>query len=227
MTTTGDLLTLTANSATSATGLLTIDGGNAMTSGGALNITGTTYNHGADFEEATLVAVAYSDTTSGAFNTTTYGLASTRPSTSPPVPAPKTTVLSSFNHTSVPVPPINVCPGLTDARTWNDQAINVGSGWDTYSTPFRSISLVLAPSPERRGSPRVALSPLVPLPVMVVRSTPTVRVSSLKPLPGQRPKSSMAVLLQASRPLLLRILPLTPSTSPNSKTPSISMRPSP
>ncbi len=120
MTTTGNLLTLTANAATTTTGLVTTNStglttgynhalvmGTALTTGGALNVTGASYNHGAATETGNLVNIALTDATNGIANSTTNGINIT-PTLNVTTGASGTKTVNAFNVTA---PTLTACTG--------------------------------------------------------------------------------------------------------------------
>ncbi len=161
MTTTGDLLTLTANNATTATGLLTIDGGNTMTTGSALSITGTTYVHGA--ETGSLASFAFSDTTSGAVASTTNGILVT-----PTINITAGAATKTINGVAIN-PTFTACTtatcsvsglsvgNVTDSGNFNSTAIVTGTGWDT-GINVGSGNVTIAAGQSYTGAGAVTLS---------------------------------------------------------------------
>ncbi|MFZ1654596.1 MAG: hypothetical protein WAT84_02085 [Candidatus Moraniibacteriota bacterium] len=136
MTTTGDLLTLTANNATTATGLLTIDGGSAMTSGSVFSVASgsTTYVHGA--ETGSLVSLAVTDSTTAAVTSTTNNLL-----LFPTINAASGAATRTINGVSI-TPAFTACTAgtcavngvnianVTDGTGFTGTAVNIGTGWD-------------------------------------------------------------------------------------------------
>jgi hypothetical protein len=151
MTTTGNLLTLTANAATTTTGLLTMNAtglttgralnttlGSALTSGGFLSVSGASYAHAA--ETGSLVSLSFTDATTAAVTSTTNGLL-----ISPTISAPSGAATRTINGISVN-PSFTACAAGTcavnglnvgtitegvDAARFASVGLNIGTGWDT------------------------------------------------------------------------------------------------
>ena len=148
MTTTGKLLDLTSNGATTTTGLFTQNAtglttgfaeaktlGAVLTTGGALNITGASYLHGA--ETGSLINLALTDATTAAVTSTTNAIL-----ISPTINAPSGAATRTINGISVE-PAFTACTAgtcavrgvnignVTDGTGFTGTALNVGTGWDT------------------------------------------------------------------------------------------------
>ena len=132
MTTTGNLATLTANAATTATGLVTINStglttgysqaitmGTALTTGGALNVTAASYNHGSATETGSLINLAITDATNGTATSTTNGIniASTMNVTT------GASGTKTDNAIKVAAPTLTACTGGSTC-IWNGALIN-------------------------------------------------------------------------------------------------------
>src|SRR3989344_1719552 len=164
MTTTGKLLDLTADAATTTTGLLTMNStglttgysqaitlGSALTTGGALNITAASYNHTAE-ETGSVLSLAVTDATTNVVTSTTNGIL-----VSPIINADSGAATRTINGVSIS-PTFTACSAgtcavnglnianVTDGTGFTGTGINIGTGWDTqlgFSTSIGSEAIDL------------------------------------------------------------------------------------
>ena len=132
--TTADFWAITSDSLTTGR-VFSIDGGNAMTTGGLISLSGNTYTHGAA-ETGSLASLSFSDTTSGAFASFTNGLL-----ISPTVNITAGAATKTINGISVE-PTFTACTtatcnvrginiaNVTDSGNFASAGINIGTGWD-------------------------------------------------------------------------------------------------
>ena len=136
----GDADTNVQISDTANTTLMVLDiaGGTATTTGGDLNLNGTTYVHGAS-ETGSLVKIAFSDTSSAVFTTTTNGLLIT-----PTINTTGATAVRTFNGLSVAAPPTFACGGTGGTCTYSSLEADTAALTQTTTNTFNINGLNLA-----------------------------------------------------------------------------------
>jgi len=128
---------LTLNSGSITTGrILKVAGGTAMTTGSALEVNGSTFVHGANSEVGNLALMSFSDTTSGAYTSTTNGILMQPTINITAGAANKTINGISVNPTftacttaTCTVNGLNVA-NVTDSGNFNSTGLKIGTGWD-------------------------------------------------------------------------------------------------
>ncbi|MEI6327447.1 MAG: hypothetical protein WCO78_05015, partial [Candidatus Roizmanbacteria bacterium] len=133
--TTGQIMSLSATSLTSGN-VLKITGGSAMTTGSDLDVNGGNFVHSANGETGSLASFAFSDTTSGAFTSTSNGIL-----VSPTVNITAGAATKTINGLSV-APNLTACTtatctvtglnvdNVTDSGNFNTTGLKIGTGWD-------------------------------------------------------------------------------------------------
>lgn len=133
--TTGQLALLSGTSLTTGD-VLKITGGSAMTTGNDLHLNGATYVHGANSEVGSLAQFEFSDTTSGAYTSTTNGILM-QPTINITAGAANKTIngisvaptFTACTTATCTVNGLNVAD-VTDSGNFNSTGLKIGTGWD-------------------------------------------------------------------------------------------------